>query len=125
MHMSLFITLKIHVLMKSWGFEMDDASGAGRGFDLLSREKRVDRAGQCLVLYFIFSQHRRHMRACAPQASCSINQSSPQILPKRLFCRDRQAGASAICLSAVFSPPCVDSMLTFLSVLQYSVFRST
>lgn len=85
---------------------MDEAKRAGWGFDLVSWEKCVACAGQCLVLYFIFSQNRREsswrQRACAPQASCLINQSPPQIPPQRPFCRDQQAGVSAIHLSAVF-----------------------
>lgn len=57
----------------------------------------------CCISYSLKTEERPwRQRACAPQASCLINQSPPQILPKRLFCRDRQAGASAIRLSDVF-----------------------
>ncbi len=58
--------------MKSWGFEMDEASEAGWGFDLLSREKRAVRAGQCLVLYFIFSQNRREILESASMCTSSL-----------------------------------------------------
>lgn len=57
----------------------------------------------CCISYSLKTEERSwRQRACAPQASCLINQSPPQILPKSLFCRDRQAGASAIRLSDFF-----------------------
>lgn len=57
------------------------------------------------ISYSLKTEERSwRQQACAPQASCLINQSPPQILPKRLLCRDREEGVSTICLSDIFFP---------------------